>query len=283
MPLEEKDKELKYFYDAVDKHPMDAENWYALGVMLINSERDRARDALLKAITLNADQAKYHAMLGYTLYWDESTIKEAMAAFGKAHQLDPKNALYETFWITLLSIVAPEDEAFMWIETAAKRQGIDLDIVRQALQNVGFPMTPSNVVRNAFCHAFNFFQSYHLDEVERLLTISNPKRARKQKNAEEREYRKAQIELKKQVFRSNVPKELRKLVPFAQQLGLGDDVYRGQAITQVSSEQKEQIIEGVDSLASVIHHWLDSFGKTTMPPEAAAFLYLMTAVEEMRL
>lgn len=79
-----------------------------------------------------------------------------------------------------------------------------------------------------------------------------------------------------------VPASLRGLVPLAERWGIGDDVDRARALERATDEEKEQLREAVDEHGAEITRWLDSFGQgTVMPDEAAAFMYMQLAVEEM--
>lgn len=79
-----------------------------------------------------------------------------------------------------------------------------------------------------------------------------------------------------------VPESLRGLVPLAERWGIGDDVDRARALERATDAEKEQLREAVDEHGAEITRWLDSFGQgTVMPDEAAAFMYMQLAVEEM--
>jgi hypothetical protein len=79
-----------------------------------------------------------------------------------------------------------------------------------------------------------------------------------------------------------VPESLRGLVPLAERWGIGDDVERGRAIEQATEAEKEQLREAVDEHGAEITRWLDSFDRgEPMTDEAAAFMYMQLAVEEM--
>jgi len=287
--LTESYRALPSFQNAVSAQPLLPENWYALGVIYVDcgwkvkdpTALEKSEAALLQAITLNPEDARFHAMLGYVLF-KATRYREAMTAFGHAHQLDPLNALFETFWITLLAELVPENEALIHIEEAAERQGCDLESIRQAIRATTFPLTLPNLVGNAFFRPDVRFESYLSDEVDRLLERVNPGRSKKIVTAEEKECKKRQRELKKLVTVEIVPDNLTNLVPFAQQIGIGDDGLREIAISHLSERKRRNIIQQVDLQAKTIDAWLDNFDAEVMPPEAAAFLYLLSAVEEMR-
>jgi hypothetical protein len=78
-----------------------------------------------------------------------------------------------------------------------------------------------------------------------------------------------------------VPEELRALVPLAQEWGIGDDVERGVKVDRARPEERERVRAAVAPHQRRITAWLDSFGKNPMSDEAAAFMYLQLAIEEM--
>jgi hypothetical protein len=80
---------------------------------------------------------------------------------------------------------------------------------------------------------------------------------------------------------SQVPESLRHLVPFAEQWGIGDDVERMQFIERSSPSEREALASVLESHHQEITRWLDSFGSAPMSDEAAAFMYMQLALEEM--
>ena len=80
---------------------------------------------------------------------------------------------------------------------------------------------------------------------------------------------------------SRVPESLRHLVPFAEQWGIGDDVERMQFIERSSPPEREVLASVLESHHQEITRWLDSFGSAPMSDEAAAFMYMQLALEEM--
>lgn len=80
----------------------------------------------------------------------------------------------------------------------------------------------------------------------------------------------------------NVPQHLRHLVPLAEKWGIGDDVERGEFIERASAGDREALIKAIAPRQDAITSWLDSFGTDPMTDEAAAFMYMQLAVEEMR-
>jgi hypothetical protein len=81
---------------------------------------------------------------------------------------------------------------------------------------------------------------------------------------------------------ANVPEALRPLVPLAETWGIGDDVDRAELIARASTADREAVRTALAPHQARITAWLDSFGTDPMTNEAAAFMYLQLAVEEMR-
>jgi hypothetical protein len=79
----------------------------------------------------------------------------------------------------------------------------------------------------------------------------------------------------------NVPENLRHLAPLAEKWGIGDDVERAQLVERASPADREALIRAITPHQSEITAWLDSFGMDPMSDEAAAFMYMQLAVEEM--
>ena len=80
---------------------------------------------------------------------------------------------------------------------------------------------------------------------------------------------------------ARVPEELRGLVALAQEWGIGDDVERGTKVERASSAERVRVRAAVAPFQERITAWLNSFGRDPMPNEAAAFMYLQLAIEEM--
>lgn len=80
---------------------------------------------------------------------------------------------------------------------------------------------------------------------------------------------------------AGVPEDLRGLVAFAQEWGIGDDVERGAKVERATSAERARVRAAVAPFQERITTWLNSFGRDPMPDEAAAFMYLQLAIEEM--
>jgi hypothetical protein len=82
--------------------------------------------------------------------------------------------------------------------------------------------------------------------------------------------------------RERVPAELQDLVPMAERWGIGDDVERNSKVDRATPTEREALRMAIEPHQAGITAWLDSFGKGQMSEEAAAFMYMQLALEEMR-
>jgi hypothetical protein len=78
-----------------------------------------------------------------------------------------------------------------------------------------------------------------------------------------------------------VPQEFRDLLPLAQKWGIGDDIERSEFISKATAQDKQELFDAVNPYRQQINSWLDSYGNNPMPEEAASFLYMLLAMEEM--
>lgn len=81
---------------------------------------------------------------------------------------------------------------------------------------------------------------------------------------------------------NNVPEDLRHLVPFAERWGIGDDVDRNAAVDRATPAERAELERAIAPADARITAWLDSFRQQPMTDEAAAFMYMQLALEEMR-
>lgn len=79
----------------------------------------------------------------------------------------------------------------------------------------------------------------------------------------------------------DVPENLRHLVPLAEKWGIGDDVERAEFIERAAIGDRQALVRAITPYQSQITAWLDSFGTDPLSDEAAAFMYMQLAVEEM--
>ena len=80
----------------------------------------------------------------------------------------------------------------------------------------------------------------------------------------------------------NVPEDLRHLVPLAERWGIGDDVDRNAAVDRATPAERQELEQAIAPSDARITAWLDSFRQQPMTDEAAAFMYMQLALEEMR-
>jgi hypothetical protein len=84
-----------------------------------------------------------------------------------------------------------------------------------------------------------------------------------------------------QLDAAKVPEDLRHLVPLAERWGIGDDVDRNAKVDKASPAEREELRNALAPVSDRITAWLNSFGTGSMPDEAAAFMYMQLALEEM--
>ena len=85
-----------------------------------------------------------------------------------------------------------------------------------------------------------------------------------------------------QLDTTQIPAELRSLAPLAAEWGIGDDVERGQRVDRSTEEERQALRAAVLPHDQQITAWLDSFADgAAMTDEAAAFMYMRLAIEEM--
>ena len=85
-----------------------------------------------------------------------------------------------------------------------------------------------------------------------------------------------------QLDTTQIPAELRSLAPLAAEWGIGDDVEREQRVSRSTAEERRALRASVLPHDQRITAWLDTFGEgSAMSSEAAAFMYMRLAIEEM--
>ena len=84
-----------------------------------------------------------------------------------------------------------------------------------------------------------------------------------------------------QLDASKVPEDLRSLVPLAERWGIGDDVDRNAKVDKATDAERAELKNAIDPVSTRITAWLDSFPSGAMTDEAAAFMYMQLALEEM--
>jgi len=79
----------------------------------------------------------------------------------------------------------------------------------------------------------------------------------------------------------NIPESFRDLVPLAQHWGIGDDGLRSYALSRATKKEKEDLLSRVRDRVQGIADWLDTMNDTGLTNEAGAFLYLLSAQDEI--
>ena len=239
-----------------------------------------AREHLTSAIESRPQYAPSHAALGYLCELN-GDIEGALACFREAHRLAPHERIYEVYFFRMLAASGQEAEALAAIEAAASRQGVDLDTLRRDLQKARFQVNASALCQG-FIHAPNFLKSSLEQEADRILEILKPGRARSEAAAERKRCREDQKGLARGFDGAQVPESIRALAAWASRYGVGDDICRPYLLRRLSKKQRAVLISDVERHAQAIQTWLDSFDGGAMPREAAAYMYLMLGVEEIR-
>jgi len=183
---------------------------------------------------------------------------------------------------TLLVELEREEEALKLLAAMAPRHGVKLAKLKADLAKAAFPVDAHHILINGFIHARNFLRSYLEDEAERMRnSIDRGRKCRVAKEELDR-CRQDQLELERSFDPKRVPASIRALASAASRYGVGDDVCRPLLMRKIPKKEREKLIRQADKLAKVIHKWLDTFAEGKMTSEAAAFMYLMNGVEEIR-
>ena len=273
------------------KDSADADALYSLAVLRIehciwSKERGQlrqARDALKGALERRPRHAPSHAVLGYV--YDRQGArnpKQALARMQEARRLNPRDKIYEIYFITLLQEAGREEEALAAIKAAAPRHGVDLPKVLGEMEAAGLKADAEALLINSFIRARNFFNSRLRDEAERILNRLQPGRAQREAAIQHERCLQDQRELARRFEASRVPASLRALSLWASRYGVGDDYCRPYLMKRLSKDQRAQLARAVARHAAALHAWLDTFPEGKMTSEAAAFTYLAQGAEEMR-
>ncbi|MET0043224.1 MAG: hypothetical protein ABW100_06855 [Candidatus Thiodiazotropha sp. 6PLUC3] len=82
---------------------------------------------------------------------------------------------------------------------------------------------------------------------------------------------------------NNVPTEFQALLPLAIKWGIGDDEIRGEVTEAATEIEKLELASSLSGKLGAIDKWIDSFPEDLMSDEAAAFMFMIEAVEELGL
>ena len=80
---------------------------------------------------------------------------------------------------------------------------------------------------------------------------------------------------------AHVPAHLRHIVPLAEKWGIGDDIIRNDVIDKSSSVERRELHDALYEPFEDITVWLNSFAERSLSPEAEAFMYMQSALDEM--
>ena len=80
-----------------------------------------------------------------------------------------------------------------------------------------------------------------------------------------------------------VPPNLRDLIPMAEKWGVGDDIIRDDLEEKASASEKQEFQNTLKGRTREVRAWLDSFKTKDMPEEAVHFMYMLEALDEMRI
>lgn len=269
----------------------DADARYKLAVLLLevhcwtkeHQELSLARDVLKQAVKKRPNHAPSHAVLGFL--YDQGGARgarQALTCMREAHRLNPRDKIYEVYWMSLLYESGQEKEALAAIKTAAPRHDVDLKKLLQEIAKAGFKPDAATLLMNGFIHARNFLTSRLRDEAERIQNRLQPGRAQREADAEHERCLQDQRELESSFDAARVPEPFRALSSWASRYGVGDDYCRPHLLKRLTKKQRAQLVRAVDRHATAVQAWLDTFPEGKMPAEAAALMYLALGAEEIR-
>lgn len=247
-----------------------------------NKELARIRTLLTRVVTLDPKHGKAHAHLAHVLSM-LLEFEQALAMFRLARTLDPKRTSADVSVATILAAMERDEEFFVEIKALAKRQKVDLQAFRAEVKaTTNFDLTP-DILLQAFIRPDISMRNELADEAERIRNSLVKGRKQKLAKQEIADCVARQKQLKKEFTAMKVPKALRSLAAAASTYGIGDDVCRPQIMKKVPKATRVRLIKAVDKLAPQVQAWLDSFGGgENMTVEAAAYMYLYEAIEEIR-
>jgi len=246
---------------------------------LDDAELAHAIERFRSAVEGEPDRVAAWVALGFALDAADARA-DALQAVEHAARLDPDDAEVEVLVVTLLSEAGPEEVALAAVEATALRLGIDVEELRRNLKAVQMPTDARTLVANAFVHARNFIRARLEDEIERVLTESDPEGARRREETDRRRCLDERERLRGAVDAERAPDSVRDAVPWAARLGAGDAECRDRLAQELDPDERAELAAVVARTAPFIHAWLDSFGADALTEEAAALLHLLLAVEE---
>ena len=255
-----------------------------------------AREVLKQALELRPKHAPTHAVLGFihdqggadgmpmSIVSNAGRVrgaKEALACMREASRLNPRDKIYEIYWITLLAESGREKEALAAMKAAASRHDVDLKELRRELAKARFKADARSLLQG-FIRGRNFLRSRLSGQAERIQNQLQPGRARREAEAQLEACLEDQSALERSFDAARVPAAFRSVSRWASRYGVGDDYCRPYLLKRLTKKQRTELVRAVDRHAKAIDAWLDAFPEGKMTAEAAAFMYLASGADEIR-
>jgi tetratricopeptide (TPR) repeat protein len=271
--------------------PDDAVAHYQLGILQL-AEMDmyrtladpvlaKAQRLLQRAVELHPSHAFAHAALGLALSCREQ-YERALEHFRASSRLDPKNRTFEVNIVETLLNLEREQDALAQITAMASRHGVKVAKLKAELARAKFPADAQHLLMNGFIHPGNFLRSALVDEADRIRNSLDRGRKRRVAQEELERCKEDQRALARDFDRRRVPAAVRALAGSAVLYGIGDDYCRPVLMKRIPKKDRAKLIRLADKHAAAIDKWLNTFAEGRMTTEAAAFMYLMNGVEEIR-
>jgi tetratricopeptide (TPR) repeat protein len=264
---------------------MTPDSLYASAVILCNPAavsrprqwKHRAKSLLRDSTAAAPCLSKAHALLAYVYFLCDDYATAEVAA-RKALRLDSDNSVYLRLLLGVLLRQRKTTPAARWLRKLAELEGVDLSELKLQLREANLPTDTATLALNAFPNTIAWFESYLTDEAEEMQLRDEDKSSVDSRLRQEID----RFRLKK-IDGRKVPSELRHLIPTALEWGIGDDAARGSFLEIAPMKRKRQFRRVLTvKVRRQINDWLDVFGnETPMPDEAACFMYLLLAYEEI--
>jgi tetratricopeptide (TPR) repeat protein len=291
-PVRQPERFIMPYRAAVASRPDDAGAHFELGLMAwyvgrllyigprgLSARRPWWREAvraLERAIALDPDLARALALLGL-IRREMGSPATARPLLERAVRLRPDDRAYAGQLLAVLADLRRATDLTRWTRRVARRQGVSLGAVCRELRKARFPADPYTVVLNAFPGYRRDLDSTALDEVDAV-------RLRRERwSADAGELAQAERARRAiRIDRRRVPAPLRPLVPLARRWGVGDDAHRDTLQRAATAVEWRAVRRALSTrVGRAIHAWIDTYEAGRMAPEAAAFMYLLLAGEEM--
>lgn len=230
------------------------------------------------ATRLSPSNANYWVGLGFALDLNHDP-NAALVAMRRAAELDPADAEAEVYVLTLLAEAGLEAEALSGTEEMAARTGVNLEALRRDLVAAEMPVDALTLLSNGFLRPRNFIRSRLDDAIDRAERSNADWDGNVDIDLQDCYDRRAELEHEVELDR--VPPALRQLVPWVLRVGIGDGPCRAILVDELTQDERDRSFRDFQEYGSEVHAWLDSYGEGSLPPEAAAFMYALLAMEEM--